>query len=42
MNSSDYHEMKKFPKANDTQFDRKKFILTIVWNARVPFDQGSR
>jgi hypothetical protein len=34
MNSSDYHEMKKFPKENDTQFNRKKFMVTIVWNPR--------
>jgi hypothetical protein len=33
MNSSGYHEMKKFPKENDTQFNRK-FMFTIVWNPR--------
>jgi hypothetical protein len=33
MNSSGYYEMKKFPKENDTQFNRK-FMLTIVWNPR--------
>jgi hypothetical protein len=31
MNSSGYHEMKKFPKENDTQFNRQ-FMFTIVWN----------
>jgi hypothetical protein len=34
MNSAGYHEMKKFLKENDTQFNRKKFMLTIVWNPR--------
>jgi histone-lysine N-methyltransferase SETMAR len=33
MNSSGYHEMKKFPKENDTQFNQK-FMLMIVWNPR--------
>jgi hypothetical protein len=33
MNSSGYHEMKKFPKENDTQFSQK-IMLTIVWNPR--------
>jgi hypothetical protein len=33
MNSSGYHEMKNFPKENDTQFNRK-FMFTIVWNLR--------
>jgi hypothetical protein len=31
MNSSGYRDMKKFPKENDTPFNRK-FMLTIVWN----------
>jgi histone-lysine N-methyltransferase SETMAR len=26
--------MKKFPKKNDTQFNRTKFALTIAWNPR--------
>jgi histone-lysine N-methyltransferase SETMAR len=34
MNSSGYSEMKQFPKENDTQFNRKKFMLMIVWNPR--------
>jgi hypothetical protein len=33
MNSSGYHEMKKFPKQNNTQLNQK-IILTIVWNPR--------
>jgi hypothetical protein len=33
MNLSGYHEMKKFPKENGTQFNRK-FMLMIVWNLR--------
>jgi hypothetical protein len=33
MNSSGYHEKKKFPKENGTQFNRK-FMVTIVWNPR--------
>jgi hypothetical protein len=33
MNSSGYHEMKKFPKENDIQFNQK-FMLMIVWNPR--------
>jgi hypothetical protein len=31
MNLSGYDEMKKFPKENYTQFNRK-FMLTIPWN----------
>jgi hypothetical protein len=34
MNSSGYHETKKFLKENDIQFNRKTFMLTIVWNSR--------
>jgi hypothetical protein len=33
MNLSGYHDMKKFPKENDIQFNRK-FMLAIVWNPR--------
>jgi hypothetical protein len=33
MNLSGDHEMKKFPKENDTQ-SIEKFMLTIVWNPR--------
>jgi hypothetical protein len=33
MNSPVRHEMEKFPRKNDTQFNRK-FMLTIVWNLR--------
>jgi histone-lysine N-methyltransferase SETMAR len=33
MNSLGPHEMKKFPKENGTQFNRK-IMLTIVWNLR--------
>jgi histone-lysine N-methyltransferase SETMAR len=33
MSSSGCHEIKKFPKENDTQFNRK-FMLIIVWNPR--------
>jgi hypothetical protein len=33
MNSSGYHEMKKLPKENDTQRNRK-IIRMIVWNPR--------
>jgi hypothetical protein len=33
MNLSGYHEMKKFTKENDTQFNQK-IMLTIVWNPR--------
>jgi hypothetical protein len=31
MNLSGYHEMKRFPKENDTQFI-EKFMFTIAWN----------
>jgi hypothetical protein len=33
MNSSGYQEMKKFPEEDDTQVNRKTFMLTIVWNS---------
>jgi hypothetical protein len=42
MNSSGYHEMKKFPKENDTKFNRKIHAHGRLESARVPFDQGSR
>jgi hypothetical protein len=42
MNSRDYHEMKKFPKENDAQFNRKIHAQDRLESARVPFDQGSR
>jgi hypothetical protein len=32
--NSGYHEMKKFPKENDTPLNRKKFMLTTVRNPR--------
>jgi hypothetical protein len=34
--------MKKFPKENDTQFNRKIHTHDRLESARVPFDQGSR
>jgi histone-lysine N-methyltransferase SETMAR len=34
MNFSGCHEMKKFPKENNAQFNRKKFMFTIDWNPR--------
>jgi hypothetical protein len=42
MNSSGYHEMKKFPKENNTQFNRKIHAHDRLESALVPFDQGSR
>jgi hypothetical protein len=34
--------MKKFPKKNDTQFNRKNHVHDRLESARVAFDQGSR
>jgi hypothetical protein len=42
MNSSGYDEIKKFPKENGTQFNRKIHAHDRLESARVPFDQGSR
>jgi hypothetical protein len=40
VNSSGYHEIKKFPKENDTQFNRKIHARDRLESARVPFDQS--
>jgi hypothetical protein len=42
MNLYTYHEMKKFPKENDTQFNRKIHAHDRLESVRVPFDQDSR
>jgi hypothetical protein len=41
MNSSDYHEMKKFPKENDTQFNGKIHAHDRLASTRVSFNQSS-
>jgi hypothetical protein len=42
MNSSGYHEMKKFPKEDDTQLNEKIRAHDRLESTRVPFGQGSR
>jgi hypothetical protein len=42
MNSSGYHEMKKFPKEKDILVNQKIHAHNHLKSARVPFDHGSR
>jgi hypothetical protein len=42
MNSSGFHEMKKFPKENGTQFNQKSHAHDLLESARVSFDQNSQ
>jgi hypothetical protein len=42
MDPAGYHEMKKFPKENNAQFNQKIHAQDGLESARVPFDQDSQ